>query len=970
MNEEIKIIIRAVTDPAKKAISEVNQELDKVKGSGKETGVTIDAAMKGIGKGVAIAAAAITALTAAMANLGKSAQEVQKGFSKLNTAFLSVGSTTDQAAKSYRELYGFLGDHDKAIETAQSLALITTNEKELAEWTNVLQGAFSVMGDKLPIEGLAEAANESAQVGQLTGVLADALVWAGINEDAFNASLAETASVSERSALILNTLNGIYGDAGRLYGIVNQATVEYNQSQADLNQTLSQASAYTTPLLTSLNNLGTTMLTVFAPALQTISIYLTAFIQLIAEAVSWVGNFFGIVSSADSGAAANMDGYNEAVKKWKSELKDWQDKNTKGFKEQEKELQKLKKITMGFDELNVLSKPSSGSGGSNSPGGASVGAMPTAPDPADFGLGGDALGFGDMKKEIEEATKYIKGFLALVASIAGAFLLWKTAGGIAFVVTAMKTLMGDGATFLEAMKQLPTYAKAYYDTMKGDGAFDKLIGKVKIFAGILAIVAGAILTIKGYSDAWVNGLDWANFGEILGGIALIIGGLALIFGKTGAAFGLFAGGISMVVLSIKDMITNGANVQNVLTLIIGVIATVTGALMLMNKELLLNAARWVATTAATVAHKTASIAVKAATVAVTAAQTALNKINLAAIGNWIKHTAAMVAHKVAQLAVKVATVAVTVAQTALNFAMSLSPLTWIVIAIAAVVAAFVLLWNNCDGFRQFWIDMWEGIKKAFKATVDWIKQACIDIGNFFVNLWNGIKNGSVAAWNGIVNAFKAAGTWFNDSVIKPVGKFFTNMWNGFKDGAKKAWEGVKNIFSSVASFFSTIFTKAWQGVKNVFSTGGKIFNGIKDGIINAFKKVVNAIISGINKVVKLPFQGLNGILDRISGLKIAGLEPFKWLTWRAPIPQLPMLAKGGIVDSATLAMIGERGKEAVIPLENNTGWMDILADRLAERQAAPSKIVLMLDGKELGYATVNSINNLTRQTGRLPLVLA
>ena len=84
-------------------------------------------------------------------------------------------------------------------------------------------------------------------------------------------------------------------------------------------------------------------------------------------------------------------------------------------------------------------------------------------------------------------------------------------------------------------------------------------------------------------------------------------------------------------------------------------------------------------------------------------------------------------------------------------------------------------------------------------------------------------------------------------------------------------------------------------------------------------------------------------------------------------PRIPYLANGGIVNSATLAMIGERGKEAVLPLENNTGWMDALADKLSARNNAPSKIVLMLDSKELGYATINSINNITSQTGRLQL---
>ena len=86
--------------------------------------------------------------------------------------------------------------------------------------------------------------------------------------------------------------------------------------------------------------------------------------------------------------------------------------------------------------------------------------------------------------------------------------------------------------------------------------------------------------------------------------------------------------------------------------------------------------------------------------------------------------------------------------------------------------------------------------------------------------------------------------------------------------------------------------------------------------------------------------------------------------------EVPQMAKGGIVNSATLALFGEQGREAVIPLENNTEWMDVLANRIAERNNTPSKIVLMLDDKELGYASINSINGITKQTGKLQLALA
>ena len=85
-------------------------------------------------------------------------------------------------------------------------------------------------------------------------------------------------------------------------------------------------------------------------------------------------------------------------------------------------------------------------------------------------------------------------------------------------------------------------------------------------------------------------------------------------------------------------------------------------------------------------------------------------------------------------------------------------------------------------------------------------------------------------------------------------------------------------------------------------------------------------------------------------------------------PQIPYLAKGGIIEQPTMAMLGEQGKEAIVPLENNTEWIDKLADRLG--QQTPSRIVLEVDGKELGWATIRNINSITKQTGGLPLVIA
>lgn len=300
-----------------------------------------------------------------------------------------------------------------------------------------------------------------------------------------------------------------------------------------------------------------------------------------------------------------------------------------------------------------------------------------------------------------------------------------------------------------------------------------------------------------------------------------------------------------------------------------------------------------------------------------------------------------------------------------------SPIYLVVAAIAAVIAIIALCVIYWEEIGEVAAAVWDWIKGIWEKVAGWFNDYVIKpVVNFFKGLWDGIKTGASNLWEGIKNIFKAVGGWFNDYVIKPVGKFFSGMWDGLKNGASKAWEGIKNVFKGFGKFFSDIFTNAWQGVKNVFSFGGKIFDGIVDGIITAFKFVVNGIIDGINFVVAMPFKGLNGILDTIHGISILGVKPFSWLTWRAPVPQIPKLAKGGVVDSATIAMIGEQGKEAVVPLENNTEWIDKLSNTLADRlNGGNTPIVLTVDGKAFAQTTINTLNARTRQTGKLDLVL-
>jgi phage-related protein len=164
---------------------------------------------------------------------------------------------------------------------------------------------------------------------------------------------------------------------------------------------------------------------------------------------------------------------------------------------------------------------------------------------------------------------------------------------------------------------------------------------------------------------------------------------------------------------------------------------------------------------------------------------------------------------------------------------------------------------------------------------------------------------------------------------------------------------IRNIFAGIGNFIGTTFNNIISTFTNIGKTVGDAISGSVKGAINRVlstaAKMINGFISAINIAV--------GVINAIPGVNIKTLAKL----------EVPKLAKGGIVSSATLAQIGERGREAVLPLENNTEWMDVLADKIASRNGAPSKIVLQLDGKELGWANIATINQITEQTGKLQL---
>ena len=192
----------------------------------------LGSATKSFAKWGAASAGAVTAAFLAMDN---ATEEYRIAQGKLNTAYEAAGYSAETAATAYNEFYQILGDTDTATEASQLLSKLVQNEQDVTKWTRVAAGVSGTFGDSLPIGGLIEATNETAKVGKVTGVLADALNWVGISEDKMNERLERTSSEAERNRILLETLTGSYDDAADAFYRNNEQLVQARKNQAALS---------------------------------------------------------------------------------------------------------------------------------------------------------------------------------------------------------------------------------------------------------------------------------------------------------------------------------------------------------------------------------------------------------------------------------------------------------------------------------------------------------------------------------------------------------------------------------------------------------------------------------------------------------------------------------------------------------------------------------------------------------------
>ena len=522
-------------------------------------------------------------------------------------------------------------------------------------------------------------------------------------------------------------------------------------------------------------------------------------------------------------------------------------------------------------------------------------------------------------------------------------------------------------------------------------------------------------TIKLVADGFTAFSDWCKENkEIISTIANVIGTLATVWqgikllswaeqaGGLAGAFELLSGKVSFIVSGIKNL---GLALK----------ALTFDKLVSFGETIYLNALY------------AKDFVVNSGKLIVELGKTAL-ELGKSALA-WGVHAAQM-GLAAAEIAQSVAAGVAAAATWALNGAIAVltSPITLVIAAIAALIAIGVLLYQNWDTVVEFAKTAWQGL-------CDFISGICQSIGEFFSGLWTKLQEifepigqwfseKFQQAWDAIVNIFSGIGEWFSgvfqgawDAIVNiftPIGSWFGQRWADvtsalanigawFTDMFQKAWTGLTNIFSklgswfgerwndvtsalsSVSNWFGEMFTNAYNAVKDAFSSIGDFFSGVwetvkgifvnagqmvGEAVGGAFKSAVNAVLGTIENVVNGFIGMINGVLDVVRNLPGLG-----WIGSVSTV-SLPRLARGGIVDSPTIAMIGEAGKEAVVPLEN-TGFIQtlgrVVSSAVVNAMAGVSPqggfsgdgdIVIQIAGHEFGRVAIQEINKEHERAGQ------
>lgn len=283
-----------------------------------------------------------------------------------------------------------------------------------------------------------------------------------------------------------------------------------------------------------------------------------------------------------------------------------------------------------------------------------------------------------------------------------------------------------------------------------------------------------------------------------------------------------------------------------------------------------------------------------------------------------------------------------------------NPITLVILAIVALVAIIVECVKHWDDIKNACSTAIESIKSTVETGIEKVKGFFNGIIEFVKNNWQGLLLF-------IVNPFAGAFKLLYDNC------------EDFRNTINNMLEKIKAAFSNAFNSVKTTVNNIWNGILKIFSKGGKIFDGIKDGIANVFKTIVNGIITGINKVISLPFKTVNKMLNKIRNTSFLGISPFKdlWKENPLPVPQIPKLAQGGYAkaNNPQLAIIGDNKREGEIVSPESKIYEQALKAIKDSGTTGKQEIEITIYHKyEDGKTIIQKINQAQIDAGKLLLV--
>ncbi len=293
--------------------------------------------------------------------------------------------------------------------------------------------------------------------------------------------------------------------------------------------------------------------------------------------------------------------------------------------------------------------------------------------------------------------------------------------------------------------------------------------------------------------------------------------------------------------------------------------------------------------------------------------------------------------------------------------------TCISVTLNVIKAVFSAIWNAISTAVS---TVWNAIKLTISTTINTISSIISTvlgtIKDTFTNIWNNISTGISTVWGNIKSTISTKIDEVSTKVSTVLGTIkdtFTNIWSGITTTVSTAIGNVKKTLSDTLTKISEKWSEIWEGMETAVTD-------VFTNMWNAIKGTINSIIGGVESMANGIINGINAAINALNNLSFTVPD---WVpeiggkTIGFNIPTLsgisiPRLAKGGIVDGATPLIAGEAGKEAIVPLENNTGWIEKIASRLGEIISVNIQGILSdMEGSN-EYQTINTVVKLDSKT--------